>query len=79
MMKTLTLKATDDFEQKLIATAKELNLSKSELIRLAVEQFCAKNSEARVMNQVQEASFKTRYKLESADWEDTLLDGLEGQ
>lgn len=41
-MKTLTLKATEDFEQKLIATAKELNLSKSELIRLAVEQFCEK-------------------------------------
>ncbi|MEN8770421.1 MAG: hypothetical protein ABF267_03900 [Glaciecola sp.] len=78
-MKTLTLKATDNFEQKLIATAKEMNLSKSELIRLAVEQFCAKNSEARVKNQVQEASFKTRYKLESVDWDDTLLDGLKDQ
>lgn len=38
-MKTITIKASDAFDQNLVDLAEPLHLSKSELIRQAVERF----------------------------------------
>jgi len=78
-MKTVTLKTDDNFFEKLTVLAKELHLTKSELIRRAVSEYEKHIQRQRLKNRFKEASFKVREsnaKL-TEEFETTLLDGLE--
>jgi predicted transcriptional regulator len=78
-MKTVTLKTDDNFFEKLTVLAKELHLTKSELIRRAVSEYEKHIQRQRLKNRFKEASLKVREsnaKL-TEEFETTLLDGLE--
>lgn len=78
-MKTVTLKTDDNFFEKLTVLAKELHLTKSELIRRAVSEYEQHIQRQRLKNRFKEASLKVREsnaKL-TEEFETTLLDGLE--
>ena len=76
-MKTITIKAPDQFAQNLINMANELHISKSELIRQAVEKFRQQHEATLAKTQLQNASLKVRQYREHDDWDSTLMDGLE--
>ncbi|NPA30177.1 MAG: ribbon-helix-helix protein, CopG family [Epsilonproteobacteria bacterium] len=78
-MKTVTLKTDENFFEKLTVLAKELHLTKSELIRRAVSEYEKHIQRQRLKNRFKEASLKVREsntKL-TEEFETTLLDGLE--
>ena len=77
-MKTITIKASDEFARNLVELANQLNLSKSELIRQSVERFRQQQGEALLKARMQAASKKVRVHSEIEEWDDTLNDGLEG-
>lgn len=79
-MKTITIKASDEFAQNLVDLAGQLHLSKSELIRRAVERFRQQQEETLLKSKMQQASKKVRAQTSEdiIDWDDTLEDGLKG-
>ena len=80
MMKTITIKASDEFAQNLVDLALQLHLSKSELIRQAVERFRQQQEETLQKVKMQAAAQKVRSQTmnELKDWEVTVDDGLKG-
>lgn len=78
-MKTITIKASDEFAQNLFDMANQLHMSKSEVIRQAFERFRQQQSEEALKQKIQAASKKVRHQSEINDWDDTLTDGLAGQ
>lgn len=79
-MKTITIKASDEFAQNLVDLAGQLHLSKSELIRQAVERFRQQQEESIQKMKMQSAAKKVRAQTleEIDDWDDSLEDGLKG-
>lgn len=79
-MKTITIKASDEFAQNLVDLAGRLHVSKSELIRQAVERFRQQQEESIQKMKMQLAAQKVRAQTleEVGDWDDTLEDGLKG-
>ena len=79
-MKTITIKASDEFAQNLVDLAGQLHLSKSELIRQAVERFRHQQEDSIQKMKIQTAAKKVRSQTleEIHDWEDTIKDGLDG-
>lgn len=79
-MKTITIKASDDFARNLVDLAGQLHLSKSELIRQAVERFRQQQEETLLKEKMQSAAQKVRSQTldELDDWDETLQDGLKG-
>ncbi|WP_200762294.1 ribbon-helix-helix protein, CopG family [Nitrosophilus alvini] len=77
-MKTITLKTDDNFFEKISKLAKNLHISKSELIREAVREYEKNLYKKNLKKKVQEASFKVRSSLseEINEFEETNLDGL---
>lgn len=78
-MKTITIKASDEFAQNLFDMANKLHMSKSEVIRQAFERFRQQQSEDALKQKMQAASQKVRHESEIDDWNGTLTDGLEAQ
>lgn len=78
-MKTITIKAPDEFAQNLVNLAEQMHLSKSELIRQAVETFRQTHEETLLKQQMQAAALKVRQNAQSEiqDWDVALNDGLE--
>lgn len=79
-MKTITIKASDEFAQNLLELAEQLHLSKSELIRQAVERFRQQQEQTLLKAKMQAAAQKVRAQtLEDLDdWDATVADGLKG-
>lgn len=79
-MKTITIKASDEFAQNLVDLAGQLHVSKSELIRQAVERFRQQQEESMQKMKMQLAAQKVRAQTleDVGDWDDTLEDGLKG-
>ena len=77
-MKTITLKADEDFFEKVTLLAKTLNISKSELIREAIREYERNLYKKNVKKRIQKASLKVRKSIESEirELEATNLDGL---
>ena len=78
-MRTITLRADNNFFDKVSLLAQRLHLSKSELIRRAVVEY-EKNLQKRSMReQMKEASMRVREANEALlkDFDATLEDGLE--
>ena len=77
-MKTVTLKTDDTFFDKLTELARELHLTKSEVIRRAVAEYEKKIERKRLKSRFKESSLKVRKANEEVieTFEDTLLDGL---
>ena len=59
-MKTITLKADDLFFEKLTSLAKNLHLSKSELIRRSVKEYENFIKKQELKNQIKQASLNVR-------------------
>lgn len=79
-MKTITIKASDEFAQNLVDLAGQLHLSKSELIRQAVERFRQQQEQTLLKAKMQAAAQKVRSQTleELDDWDATVDDGLKG-
>ena len=77
-MKSITIKTDEMLFDKITTLAKELHLSKSELIRKAIRAYEEEMHKTKIKRKIQEASFKVREALkeETKDLEDTYLDGL---
>ncbi len=77
-MKTITLKADEDFFEKVTLLAKTLNISKSELIREAIREYERNLYKKNVKKRIQKASLKVRKSIENEirELEATNLDGL---
>ncbi len=78
-MKTITLKADDNFFEKITNLAKDLKMSKSELIREAIREYEKNLYKKRLKKIMQEESLKSRefLKREIKDFENSYIDGLE--
>lgn len=78
-MKTITLKTEDHFFNKVSNLAKELHLSKSELIRRAIADYEKSIHKKVLKSQIKEASMRVRKSnalvVESLD--DSMGDGLD--
>ena len=59
-MKTITLKTDDSFFEKVTSLAKELHLSKSELIRQSIAEFEKNVRNKRLKEKMMRASLKVR-------------------
>ena len=59
-MKTITLKTDDSFFEKVTALAKELHMSKSELIRQSITEFETALNKRRLKEKMKQASLKVR-------------------
>lgn len=77
-MKTITLKTEDSFFEKVSSLAKELHLSKSELIRQSITEFETNIRKKRLKEKMMQASFKVREanKKIMNDFNETIEDGL---
>jgi len=77
-MKTITLKADEDFFKKVTLLAKTLHISKSELIREAIREYEKNLYKKDMKKRIQRASLKVRKNIEKEmkDFEATNLDGL---
>ena len=77
-MKTITLKADEDFFKKVTLLAKSLHISKSELIREAIREYEKNLYKKDMKKRIQRASLKVRKNIEKEmkDFEATNLDGL---
>lgn len=78
-MKTITIKASDEFAQGLVDLATSLHLSKSEVIRQAVDRFRQQQAADSLKAKIQAASQRVRAQSEIEDWDATLNDGLDNQ
>lgn len=78
-MKTITLKSDDAFFEKVSRLAKNFHLTKSELIRRAVNEYEAALYKQQLQEQIKEASMKVRHASTemSKEFEATLEDGLD--
>lgn len=59
-MKTITLKTDDDFFDKVTVLAKQLHLSKSELIRRSISEYEKLMKKRELKEQLKKASYKVR-------------------
>ena len=79
-MKTITLKTDDTFFEKVSNLAKNLELSKSELIRRAISEYEEIMYKKEIKEQMKKASFRVRessIKINN-EFEHTINDGLKG-
>ncbi len=78
-MKTITFKADEIFFEKVTKLAKRLHISKSELIREAINEYERNLYKKRLKQMLQEESLKSRslLKKEIEALEESSLDGLE--
>ena len=78
-MKTITLKTDDNFFEKVTDLAKQLHLSKSELIRRAVAEYEGVMKRKEMKEQMKQASMRVRKssKMINKEFDDSLEDGLE--
>jgi len=78
-MKTITLKADDTFFDKVTGMAKQLHLSKSELIRRAVAEYEEVMKRREMKEQMLKASMRVRESSRkmAEEFDDTLMDGLD--
>ncbi len=78
-MKTITLKSDDKFFEKLSQLAKQLHLSKSELIRKAVSEYEETVRRRALKEQMRDASLRVREhsRKMAEELEGTLMDGLD--
>ena len=79
-MKTITLKTDDIFFEKVNALAKQLHLTKSELIRRSVAEYESLTKKRAMQERMREASLLVREANKEIDsvFETTLEDGLKG-
>jgi len=77
-MKTITLKTEDSFFEKVTSLAKELHLSKSELIRQSIAEFEKSIKNKRLKEKMMRASMKVREANREIvnDFDGTVEDGL---
>lgn len=77
-MKTITLKTEDSFFEKVTSLAKELHLTKSELIRQSIAEFEANIRKNRLKEKMMSASLKVREANReiTKDFNETVEDGL---
>lgn len=77
-MKTITLKTEDSFFEKVTSLAKELHLSKSELIRQSIAEFEKNIKNKRLKEKMMRASLKVREANREIvnDFDGTVEDGL---
>ena len=77
-MKTITLKTEDSFFDKVTSLAKELHLSKSELIRQSIAEFEKNVRNKRLKEKMMRASLKVREANREIinDFNATVEDGL---
>lgn len=78
-MKTITLKTDDSFFEKVNELAKQLHITKSELIRRSIAEYESLMKRSAMKAQMKEASFRVRDagKEMSDAFEVMLNDGLE--
>ena len=77
-MKTITLKADEDFDRRLTRLAERLDTTKSAVIREAVGSYERQVEREDLARRIREASLKTRSEAEraSADFDAANADGL---
>lgn len=77
-MKTITLKTEDSFFEKVTSLAKELHLSKSELIRQSIAEFEKNIRNKRLKEKMMHSSLKVRKANKEVvnDFDETIEDGL---
>ena len=77
-MKTITLKADEDFDARLTRLAERLGATKSSVIREAVGRYERQVEREELARRIREVSLKTRDEAERtcADWDGTIADGL---
>ena len=77
-MKTITLKTEDSFFEKVTSLAKELHLSKSELIRQSIAEFEKNIKNKRLKEKMMSASLKVREANKDVvnDFDEIIEDGL---
>jgi predicted transcriptional regulator len=80
-MKTITLKADDDFDEALTALARDMKTTKSAVIRTAVAHYSLHVSREALRRQIKRASEKVREQSlricrEMSDADNDGLDGL---
>ncbi|MEA2110698.1 MAG: ribbon-helix-helix protein, CopG family [Campylobacterota bacterium] len=78
VLKTITLKTEDSFFEKVTSLAKELHLSKSELIRQSIAEFEKNVKNKRLKEKMMRASLKVREANREIvnDFDGTVEDGL---
>jgi len=78
-MRTITLKADNNFFEKVTQLAKNLHTSKSELIRRAIVEYEHNLQKRKMKEQMREASLRVREANRQLieDFEATNMDGLE--
>jgi len=78
-MRTITLKADNNFFEKVTQLAKNLHTSKSELIRRAIVEYEHNLQKRKMKEQMREASLRVREANRQLieDFEATSMDGLE--
>jgi len=79
LMKTITLKTDDTFFEKVTDMAKQLHLSKSELIRRAVAEYEDLMRKKEMKEQMKAASLRVRKQSREMNevFSNTLMDGLD--
>ena len=77
-MKTITLKTDDTFFEKVTELAKDLHLSKSELIRRAVAEYETVMKKREIKEQMKQASLRVRNDSSAIaeEFDDSVADGL---
>ena len=77
-MKTITLKADADFDDRLTRLAERLGATKSAVIREAVGSYERQVEREELARRIREASLKTRDEAERtcAEWDGTISAGL---
>ncbi len=77
-MKTITLKTDDTFFEKVNSLAKQLHLTKSELIRRSVAEYEMHIKKKAMKEQMREASLRVREANDElvSEFERTVEDGL---
>jgi predicted transcriptional regulator len=77
-MKTITLKADENFDERLTRLANRLGTTKSGVIREAVGNYERQVEREELARRIREASLKTREEARrtSSDWADANADGL---
>jgi len=77
-MKTITLKADEDFDTRLTRLAQRLGATKSAVIREAVGSYERQIEREELARRIREASLKTREEAlrTASDWDDASADAL---
>ncbi len=78
-MKTITMKADEKFFEKVTMLAKQLHMTKSELIRRAVSEYEETVRRRALREQMRDASLRVKEQSRriAEEWEGTLEDGLD--